>query len=118
MKIIKKIINWPWLNEVISIPVGLVAFYFYPLIAILLEDNPAVWGVGALQKIVFAFALVSVANGFGGLLVKLVVPNIFGFKNNEFNKAFSNITDFQKCVLLFLWFSVYFLGFILSATAL
>lgn len=116
--IINKIKNWSWLNEVISIPVGLVAFYLYPYLAIKLEDDPAVWSIGTLQKLVFAFALVSIANGIGGLLVKLVVPNIFGFKNGEFTESFLRLTDYQKCVLLYLWFLAYFLGFILAANSL
>lgn len=116
LKSILKTFNF-W-NEVISIPVGLAAFYFYPLLAMQLEDNPAVWGVGTMQKFVFAFALCSIANGFGGLMVKLVVPNIFKFKDNEFEFAFSQLTSFQKCVLLYLWFLAYFFMFVLSATAL
>jgi len=115
---IKKIKNWSWLNELISIPIGLIVFYLYPFIALKIEDDPAVWGIGTLQKLVFAFVIVSIANGLGGLLVKLVVPNIFGFKNDDFTKAFSKLTDFQKCVLLFLWFSCYFFGFILAVNSL
>lgn len=111
-------LHWKWLNEIISIPLGICAFYFYPHAALLLEDNPAVWGVGTLQKLVFAFALFAIANGFGGLFVKLVVPNIFRFKDNEFEYAFTQINSFQKCVLLLLWFAVYFFGFLLAATAL
>lgn len=107
-----------WLNEFISIPLGIVTFIFYPEIAMLIEDNPAVWGVGTLQKLVFAFALFALANGFGGLFVKLVVPNIFKFKDNEFEYAFSQITSFQKCLLLLVWFAVYFFGFLIAATAL
>lgn len=110
--------HFNWWNEIISIPLGLLAFWAYPYFAMTVEDNPAVWGVGALQKFVFAFALCSIANGFGGLLVKLVVPNIFNFKDGEFEQAFTEITPFQKCALLLLWFAVYFFGFILSATAL
>lgn len=113
-----RLTNWNWWNELISIPIGLAAFYFYPLLAVKLEDDPAVWGIGTLQKFVFAFALVSIANGVSGLLVKLVVPNIFGFKNDEFTQVFQDLTGFQKCILLYLWFLVYFLGFILAANSL
>lgn len=107
-----------WWNEIISIPLGLLAFFGFPYLAMQLEDNPAVWGVGTLQKLVFAFALFAIANGFGGLFVKLVVPNIFKFKDDAFEFAFTQLTSFQKCVLLLLWFAVYFYGFILAATAL
>lgn len=110
--------RFKWLNEIVSIPLGLLAFWAYPYFAMQAEPNPAVWGIGTLQKIVFAFALCSIANGFGGLLVKLVVPNIFRFKDNEFEFAFTTTTPFQKCVLLLVWFAVYFFGFILAATAL
>lgn len=116
LKSLLKRFNW-W-NEIVSIPVGLAAFYFYPFLAMQLEDNPAVYGVGALQIIVFAFALSAIASGFGGIFVKVIVPNIFRFKDNEFEYAFTTLTSYQKCVLLLLWFAVYFFGFILSATAL
>jgi len=111
-------VKFRWWNEVVSIPIGLIAFYFYPDLALLLENKPAIWGVGTLQKFVFAFSLVSIANGIAGLLVKLVVPNVFDFKDREFQTAFQDTTPFQKCVLLLLWFSAYFFGFILSATAI
>lgn len=107
-----------WLNEIISIPIGIAAFILYPYLAMQIEDNPAVWGVGTLQKLVFAFALFNIANGLAGLTVKFVVPNIFNFKDDDFETAFLMTTPFQKCVLLLAWFAVYFFGYILSATAL
>lgn len=113
-----KLKHFNWWNEFVSIPLGLLAFFYFPHFALLLEDNPAVWGVGTFQKFVFAFVLMALANGFGGLFIKLVVGNVFKFKNGYFDFAFNNCTDFQKCVLLLLWFAVYFFGFILSATAL
>lgn len=105
-------------NEVISIPVGLAAFYFYPLLAMQLEDNPAVWGVGALQKFVFAFAGMAIANGLGGLFIKLVFPNVFRFKDDSFEYSFTNLTHGQKCAFLLSAFAVYYLGYILLLTAL
>lgn len=102
----------------ISIPVGLAAFYFYPLLAMQLEDNPAVWGVGTLQKFVFAFAGIAIANGLGGLFIKLVFPNVFTFKDHAFEYSFNQLNPAQKCAFLLSAFSVYFLGYILLLTAL
>lgn len=110
--------HFNWWNEIISIPLGIAAFYFYPHFAMLFEDNPAVWGVGTLQKFVFAFALVALANGFGGLYVKLVFPNVYTYKEDGFFKDYIDCTPFQRCVILIGIFTVYFWAFVAAASAL
>lgn len=110
--------RFPWLNEIVSIPLGLLAFWAYPYLAMSVEDNPAVWGVGTLQKFVFAFALVALANGFGGLYVKLVFPNVYEYKEDGFLKDYEDCTPFQRCVILIGIFTVYFWAFVAAASAL
>lgn len=107
--------RFPWLNEIISIPLGLIAFWAFPFFAMQAEDNPAVWGIGALQIIVFSFAYFNIANGLAGITVKIVIPNVFNYKQEKFEEDFDNCTPFQRSALLLGWFAVYFGGAVACA---
>jgi hypothetical protein len=135
MKPLKKIYKFLFLewNEFISIPLGLMLFFWFPKLLRYFDNTAAAYDAGVLHSFIIAISGMLIIHGFAWLLLKITFPGIYNFFDNIFeshinskigynpydtpspNQLHNSLSIWQKCVLSLSLFSVYLLGTILLA---
>ena len=115
LRVIKHVLDW---NEYISIPLGLLLWYFSPMLLHHLDPTAATYDAGIFQIILFTLIQFLIYNGVVWLAIKINFPGIYKFLSNmiehkEFND--DKTTSFQKMVIVMWIFTVYFLSIVLMS---
>ena len=114
LRVIKHILDW---NEYISIPAGLLLWYFSPMLLHHLDPTAATYDSGIFQIILFTLIQFLIYNGIVWLAIKLNFPGIYKFLSTAVeHKSFDSdksSTPFQKMVIVMWIFTIYFLGIVL-----
>ena len=127
---------WQWLlkfikqwNEILTIPLGIALFYFFPILLRTIDPVSASYDMGVLHTAIVAIAIMLILHGFAWILLKITFPGVFRFLDDVFeshvvrtdslqpspserDKMFT-LTTYQKCVLSLSVFALYLLGTIL-----
>jgi len=125
-KFVRLLVNW---HEIMTIPIGLAIFYFFPRLLRLMDPTAGAYDAGVLHSAIVAIAIMLILHGFVWLILKLTFPGVYKFLDDIFEEHILEnpglqpspterdkmfyLTTFQKCVLSIVLFAVYFFGTIL-----
>ena len=118
---LKKVLKWLWrYNELYSIFLAFFIWWFSEPILRHFDPQMGSVGLGVLRDLLYTFMAGFLIHGVSWLMLKLVWPGAYRFKDNIFTSLFVNsnkseknlLTIWQKVVILLWVFSLYFLGFI------
>ncbi len=122
--------NW---NEIITIPIGFLAWYFSPLFLRWIDPTAATFDSGVLQLYLLAGIGLYLGNGIVWLLIKLTFPGVYKYLDTLFEDALLhspsytaisdrekmfNLSTIQKCVLSLSVLVLYFLAFVVLVKVL
>jgi hypothetical protein len=110
MRFIRFIKLWP---EVWSIPLGLVAWLVSPMILHWIDPTAATFDSGVLQQILFASIGIVVVNGLAWAGLRFNLGGLFNWYANESTEEFKKLSTWQKHLLVFCYYAVFFLGIVL-----
>lgn len=102
-------------NELWLGPLGLLLFLISAPIIKAVDPEAVVYTTDAVQKIIFGHVAFAACAFSAWVVMRLTWPSVFKYLTEEFDTDFSNLTDNQKCVKLFLAFcllALYVLGLI------
>jgi len=125
-RIVKFISTW---NELLTIPLGFVLFYFFPRLIRMIDPVAGAYDIGIMHLAIAAIAIMLIIHGFSWLLLRITFPGIYNFLDEIFENYITRndslgpnpterdhfllLTTFQKCIISLLLFSLYLLGTIL-----
>lgn len=114
-------------NEIITIPIGFIAWYLSPAFLRWIDPTAATFDSGVLQLFLLAGIGLYLGNGIVWLLIKLTFPGVYKFLDTLFEAALLyspsytavserekmfNLSTYQKCVISLSVLVLYFLAFI------
>jgi len=120
-------------NEVVTIPIGFIAWYFSPLFLRWIDPTAATFDSGVLQLFLLAGIGLYLGNGIVWLLIKITFPGVYKFLDTLFEEALLyspsytavsdrekmfNLSTYQKCVISLSVLALYFLAFIVLVKVL
>ncbi|MBT1702953.1 hypothetical protein [Chryseosolibacter indicus] len=102
-------------NELWLGPLGLVLFIFSNPLIKAIDPEAVVYTTDAVQKIIFGHVAFAACVFSTWLCLKLTWPSAFKYLTKDFDRDFSQLNNNEKCVKLYLAFSLlalYLLGLI------
>lgn len=125
MKIIKQILKFlaAW-SEIITIPLGILLWYFSPVLLRMLDPTAATYDAGIFQIILFTIIQFFIYSGVVWIYMKITFPNVYKWLDNIFAESLDlnndlgtkeKLTKWQKSQVALWLFSLLFLGIILLA---
>jgi len=125
MKIIKQILKFlaAW-SEIITIPLGILLWYFSPFLLRMLDPTAATYDAGIFQIILFTIIQFFIYSGVVWIYMKITFPNVYKWLDNIFAESLDlnndigtkeKLTKWQKSQVALWLFSLLFLGIILLA---
>ena len=128
MKLIRKILAflWNW-NELISLPLAMVLWYFSADLIRIVDVTAAAYDGGVFQIYLFAFIGLLIANFVTWIMLKINFPGIYHYLDNFLEQNLKNrvtasgiepLTTWEKSKIALFLFALYFLGFVLLARVL
>jgi len=126
MKILKSFFAFfaHW-SELISMPLGIVLWYFSPQILRMLDPTAATYDSGIYQIIIFTIVQFFIYSGIVWLYMKITFPSVYKYIDsildndlNDVDDKKEKLTKWQKSVFVLWLFSILFGAIILLARIL
>lgn len=125
-QIVKFVCKW---NELLTIPLGFILFYYFPLLLRIIDPTAGGYDIGILHAAIAAISIMLIIHGFAWLLLRITFPGVYKFLDDTFETFITRsdslnsnptkrdhfllLTTFQKCVISLSILSLYLLGTIL-----
>lgn len=112
-KILRIILDW---SELITIPIGLLLWYFSPMIMHWsgFDETAGSYDGAVLQKIIFAIVAISIISGFSWIFIKITFPEVYKYLDDTLGHDLSedtysqlNLSKWQRSVIVLWLFSLY-----------
>ncbi len=102
------LIQW---NELVSIPLAVLLFWIGGSLIRFIDPTAGLFDAGIFQIIIFAVAAFLFLHGIAWIVLKLTFPKAYKFLDEIFEEEIDqssrlacNLTIYQKCVLVLLYF--------------
>lgn len=112
-KIVKFILSW---NEFLTIPIGILLFYYSPEILRWVDPTAATYDYGIFQVILFTIIQFLIYHGLSWLMVKITWPGVYRFLDNQIEDLVENgelsLSDYRKMIIALVIYLSYLVAFI------
>jgi hypothetical protein len=118
LAIYKFLAKW---NEILTIPVALILWYFSPELLRLIDPTAATFDYGIFQIILFTIIQFLIYHGVAFLLFKWSWPKMYDFLDNTLEGIVSgngSITIWEKIKLVLWIFTLYLVSLVLLSRAI
>ena len=104
----KFLIQW---NEFVTVPLAVVLFWLGGALIRWIDPTSGLFDGGIFQIIIFAIAAFLFLHGMAWIVLKITFPKAYRFLDDQFEEEMelspsvgTNLTIYQKCVLVLLYF--------------
>lgn len=116
LKLIKFLATW---SEIITIPLGIILWYFSDTFLRWLDPTAATYDAGIFQIILFSIIQFFIYSGVIWIYLKITFPDIYNYLDNVLGKNLDikneKLTQWEKSKIVLWLFSLFLLTIVLLA---
>jgi hypothetical protein len=116
LKLIKFLATW---SEIITIPLGIILWYFSDTFLRWLDPTAATYDAGIFQIILFSIIQFFIYSGVIWIYLKITFPDVYNYLDNALGKNLDikneKLTQWEKSKIVLWLFSLFLLTIVLLA---